>query len=124
MSLSSFVPEPLVMPPSEHHPNYPELVKFLVQPFLEVPEALKVDCEVNPARSRVWIRLAFEGSDKGRVFGRGGRTIQAIRTVIEAAAQTAGQLAYLDVYGAREDPPKPNGARRSPPRRRSASSTD
>jgi len=113
------------MSPSEQaHPNYPELVKFLVQPFLEVPEAISVDCEVNPARSRVWIRLAFAGSDKGRVFGRGGRTIQAIRTVIEAAAQAAGQFVYLDVYGAREDPPKPNGARRSPPRRRSASGVD
>lgn len=124
MSLSSFVPEPLVMPLSEHHPNYPELVKFLVQPFLEVPEAIKVDCEVNPARSRVWIRLAFEGSDKGRVFGRGGRTIQAIRTVIAAAGQAAGQFVYLDVYGAREDSPKPNGVRRSPSRRRSTSGID
>lgn len=126
MSTNSSVPEPdLAMPASEQSgPNYPELVRFLVQPFLEVPEALKVDCEINPMRSRVWIRLAFEGSDKGRVFGRGGRTIQAIRTVIEAAARAVGHSVYLDVYGAREEPPKTNGARRNAPKRRTTSGID
>jgi hypothetical protein len=81
-------------------PNYGELVKFLVQPFLESPDSLRVDCEVSQSRSKVWVRLAFEGSDKGRVFGRGGRNIQAIRAILEASAQAAGYTAYLDVYGA------------------------
>ncbi|MBV8887090.1 MAG: KH domain-containing protein, partial [Chroococcidiopsidaceae cyanobacterium CP_BM_RX_35] len=49
--------------------------------------------------ARVWIRVAFEGEDKGRVFGRGGRNIQAIRTVVAAAATAAGHSAYLDIYG-------------------------
>ena len=26
-------------------PDYPELVRYLVNPFLETPEALKLDCE-------------------------------------------------------------------------------
>lgn len=43
--------------------------------------------------------MAFEDPEKGRVFGRGGRNIQAIRTVLEAAAGTAGQSIYLDIYG-------------------------
>jgi uncharacterized protein len=80
-------------------PDYVGLVRFLVQPFLESPSSLKVDCEIIPSKPRVWIRLAFEGEDKGRVFGRGGRNIQAIRTVIEAAAKAAGQSVYLDIYG-------------------------
>lgn len=80
-------------------PDYGELVKFLVLPFLELPESLRVDCEVSPTKSKVWVRLAFEGSDKGRVFGRGGRNIQAIRTVLEAAAKVAGYSAYLDIFG-------------------------
>jgi predicted RNA-binding protein YlqC (UPF0109 family) len=57
-----------------------------------------LDCEIlNTAR--VWIRVAFEGEDKGRVFGRGGRNIQAIRTVLAAAAANAGHSVYLDIYG-------------------------
>ena len=81
------------------NPDYVELIRFLIQPFLESPESLKVDCERSASRPKVWIRLAFDGSDKGRVFGRGGRNIQAIRTVIEAAAQLAGQVAHLEIFG-------------------------
>ncbi|QLE43333.1 KH domain-containing protein [Nostoc sp. C052] len=80
-------------------PNYVELVRFLVQPFLESPETLSVDCEISQALKRVWVRIAFESADKGKVFGRGGRNIQAIRTVIAAAAAAAGQSTYLDIYG-------------------------
>ncbi|MEH1790632.1 KH domain-containing protein [Nostoc sp.] len=80
-------------------PNYVELVRFLVQPFLESPETLSVDCEISQVLKRVWVRIAFESTDKGKVFGRGGRNIQAIRTVIAAAAAAAGQSTYLDIYG-------------------------
>lgn len=80
-------------------PNYVGLVKFLVQPFLESPESLSVDCEVSQTLKRVWIRIAFDSTDKGKVFGRWGRNIQAIRTVIAAAAELAGQSVYLDIYG-------------------------
>ena len=79
-------------------PNYAGLVKFLIGPFLETPGSLRVDCELHPRQSRVWVRLAFEDPDKGRVYGRGGRNIQAIRTTLEAVAQTAGQSLYLDIY--------------------------
>ncbi|MEA5579287.1 KH domain-containing protein [Anabaena sp. UHCC 0451] len=80
-------------------PNYVGLVKFLVQPFLEFPESLSVDCEMSYALKRAWIRIAFDPTDKGKVFGRGGRNIQAIRTLIAAAAEFAGQSVYLDIYG-------------------------
>lgn len=80
-------------------PNYVGLVQFLMQPFLESPETLSIDCEFSHTLKRVWIRIAFESKDKGKVFGRGGRNIQAIRTVIAAAAEVAGQSVYLDMYG-------------------------
>ncbi len=113
--------------PQDTLPNYADLVGFLVQPFLEVPESLRVDCEMSQGNSRVWIRLAFEGEDKGRVFGRGGRNIQAIRTVIEAAAQAASQSVYLDIYGSsgssresesgnRTSPDRSSSPRSSPPK--------
>ncbi|MBR8837216.1 MAG: KH domain-containing protein [Stigonema ocellatum SAG 48.90 = DSM 106950] len=80
-------------------PDYAGLVRFLIQPFLDSPESLRVDCENSHTRKRVWIRIAFESTDKGKVFGRGGRNIQAIRTVVAAAAEAGGQSAYLDIYG-------------------------
>ncbi|WP_225938189.1 KH domain-containing protein [Leptothermofonsia sichuanensis] len=80
-------------------PDYAGLVRFLVEPFLETPESLRVDCEVSRSKAKIWVRLAFDGSDKGRVFGRGGRNIQAIRTVLEGVARSAGYAAHLDIYG-------------------------
>ena len=94
------MPQPIAVNPSPTAPpDYESLSRFLVQPFLESPDALRLDCETSPNKTRVWVRLAFEGSDKGRVFGRGGRNIQAIRTVLSAIAQLAGQSIHLDVYG-------------------------
>lgn len=87
-------------PESEtNSPDFVGLVRFLVTPFLEASDSLRIDCEVMPHRSKVWIRVAFEESDRGRVFGRGGRNIQAIRTVIEATAKLVNWSAHLDVYG-------------------------
>lgn len=79
-------------------PDYIGLVRFLIQPFLESPASLSLDCERVQGNNRVWIRLAFDGEDKGRVFGRGGRNIQAIRTVIQGVAKIAGESVYLDIY--------------------------
>ncbi len=113
-------------------PNLVGLVKFLLQPFLESPESLSVDCEISHSLKRTWIRIAFDNTDKGKVFGRGGRNIQAIRTIVAAAAEFGGQRVYLDIYGSnaqsreglpfdeepeeRIPPPKSRERRASPPR--------
>jgi uncharacterized protein len=80
-------------------PDFEALVRFLVEPFLEAPQALRLDCEHLAEGKKLWIRIAFEGDDKGRVFGRGGRNIQAIRKVVKSTAQMVGQSVHLDVYG-------------------------
>ncbi|HIK55093.1 MAG TPA: KH domain-containing protein [Synechococcales cyanobacterium M55_K2018_004] len=105
---------------SQIAPNYVELVKFLVGPFLESPDRLKVDCEVVQSRMRVLLRVAFDGEDKGRVFGRGGRNIQAIRTVMQAIAQIAGYTLHLEVFGSSPAAERNGGAVESPPERRAS----
>ena len=96
----------LSRPLTAARPDYPQLVRFLVKPLLDSPESLRLDCEVANDQQRVWIRVAFEGEDKGRVFGRGGRNLQAIRTVLSAAAAAAGQSVYLDIYEGENTPPR------------------
>lgn len=90
---------------------------------------MRVDCEISPRTGRVLVRLAIEGEDKGRVFGRGGRNVQAVRTALKAVAQASGRAAHLDVFGstpvsgredeypARESPKSSN--RPAPPKPRS-----
>lgn len=84
-------------------PDYTGLVKHLLQPFLDVPDSLVVDCEQLNSRPKIWLRVAFEGSDRGKVFGRGGRNIHAIKTVLATAAIAAGQSLHFDVYGAGDE---------------------
>lgn len=83
-------------------PDFSSLVKFLVEPFLDSPDSLRIDCEQNPTQSKVWIRVAFSGDERGKVFGRGGRNIQAIRSVVRATAALWGWSAYFDVFGSSE----------------------
>ncbi|ASC70643.1 hypothetical protein XM38_015830 [Halomicronema hongdechloris C2206] len=104
MSSNSFVPNPDEASLSDQvtgdiEPNFDGLVRFLIGPFLESPGALSVDCEYSANHSRLLIRVAFESEDRGRVFGRGGRNIQAIRSVIMATAKRVNLQAHLDVYG-------------------------
>ncbi|MBU6228519.1 MAG: KH domain-containing protein [Cyanobacteria bacterium REEB459] len=97
-------------------PDFSRLVKFLVEPFLDSPDTLRVDCEANPVQAKVWIRIAFDADDRGKVFGRGGRNIQAIRSVIRATAALWGWLAYFDVYGVsdQDGTPSQSAARPTP----------
>lgn len=114
-------PEPTSTPVTPT--NYAEFVRFLVLPYLDNPDDLRIHCETY-ANGKIWIRLAFDPTDKGRVFGRGGRTIQAMRTVIEAAGKMARQSVHLEVYGSRDlqsadsnSGPRRGGPRRGGPRR-------
>ncbi len=123
MFLNKSVPETTSASFKNASPDYIGLVRFLIEPFLESPTSLKVDCEKSNANGRVWIRVAFDGSDKGRVFGRGGRNIQAIRTVIQAAGQAVGQFVHLDIYeGPNESPRResPSGGSKFSPRKGSS----
>lgn len=99
-------------------PDFSGLVRFLVEPFLDTPDALRIDCEQNAVQSKVWIRVAFSGEERGKVFGRGGRNIQAIRNVVRATAALWGWSAYFDVFGASEQEDS-RGHSAHPPRRSS-----
>ena len=85
--------------PSGNTPNYSELLRFLLEPLLNPSESISVDCEQLNSTQRVWLRLAVDTEDKGHIYGRGGRNLTAIRTVLNAAAKATQQSIYLDVYG-------------------------
>ena len=83
--------------------NYEKIVRFLLEPLVDDPASLKVDCEKLNSSEKVWVRVAFEQEDKGKVFGRGGRNLKAIQTVLNTSAVEANHQVYLDVYGSSRD---------------------
>jgi len=95
-------------------PNYEGLVRFLIEPFLNDTQSLRVNSEINQNQNKTWLRVAFDKGDRGKVFGRGGRNIQAIRTTINTAASAHNESVFLDIYS--DEPPKSDdnsGSRRA-----------
>lgn len=102
-------------------PDYVGLVKFLLEPFLDESESLSVDCEHLSSSNKVWLRVAFDTTDKGKVFGRGGRNIQAVGTILKTAATNINQSLHLDIYNSDRNnnavDTKPQQEKKNRPRR-------
>ena len=62
-----------------------ELVAFVVQNLVSEPERLEISLREGVQGLFIEIRCAPE--DVGRIIGRGGRTINSIRTLARAAAE-------------------------------------
>ena len=91
-------------------PDYEQLARFLIEPFLDNPQSLSINSETNPQKKKIWLRVAFDKGDRGRVFGRGGRNIQAIRTAIQTAASAYDESVFLDIYS--DEPPESDNSGR------------
>ena len=80
--------------------EFEALARFLMNPFLDQPDLLKFHSETLAGGKKLWLRAAFaEEEDKGRVFGRGGRNIKAVRTVLASAASRSDMIVNLSVFG-------------------------
>lgn len=99
-------------------PDYVGLVKFLLEPFLDETESIQVDCECVASTNKIWLRVAFDSEDKGKVFGRGGRNIQAVSKILQTAAANDDRSLRLDIYNSdRPQMTKPQHTSKARPRR-------
>ncbi len=71
------------------------VLAYLAKAIVDDPEAVVV--EVDERRDTVSLRLNVSPDDMGRVIGRRGRTAQAIRTVVRAAAAREGMDVHVDI---------------------------
>jgi ribosomal protein S16 len=72
-------------------PNYQELVKFMIEPFLEEPASLRLDIERCKENQRFGCVLPSMMPIKAKFTAGRGRNLQAIRTTLEMAAASAGR---------------------------------
>ena len=74
------------------------LVREIVDPLVEDKEAVEVTSSFSEdGTERVEIRVAAD--DAGKVIGRRGRTIKAIRTIARALGQRVGTSVDVEVLG-------------------------
>ena len=71
------------------------LLLFLARSLVDEPE--KVEVSGQETESRVDFTLRVAQRDMGKVIGRGGRIVKAIRTVMKAASVKANKRVNVDV---------------------------
>ena len=73
-----------------------ELLEFLARALVDRPERVQVE-EFEEDDGTLVLELSVDDGDYGKVIGRGGRTAQALRTVIKAAAVKDNRRVLVDI---------------------------
>jgi predicted RNA-binding protein YlqC (UPF0109 family) len=71
------------------------LLLFLARSLVDEPE--KVEVEGRETDSRVDLTLRVAQGDMGKVIGRGGRIVKAIRTVMKAASVKENKRVKVEI---------------------------
>ena len=72
-----------------------EAVEKIVSALVDDKEAVEVSEESNERATVIKLRVA--PTDMGRIIGREGRTVKAIRSLLFAAGQKHGKRFVLDI---------------------------
>jgi predicted RNA-binding protein YlqC (UPF0109 family) len=72
------------------------LLEYLAEGLVDEPDAVEVE-QFEEDDGTIVLELCVGPDDYGRVIGRGGRTAQALRTVVKAAAAGAGCHVLVDI---------------------------
>jgi predicted RNA-binding protein YlqC (UPF0109 family) len=73
-----------------------ELLEELARALVDEPDAVEVE-QFTEDDGTVVLELAVADDDYGKVIGRGGRTANALRTVIKAAAVREERRVLVDI---------------------------
>lgn len=73
------------------------LVRYLIESLVDVPEAVHIETEESD--TSIAFRITLDPTDVGKVIGRGGRIIKAIRTLARAAGSAEGRQVEVDING-------------------------
>jgi uncharacterized protein len=73
-----------------------DLLVYLARSLVERPDEVRVE-EFEEDDGTLVLELSVADDDYGMVIGRGGRTAQAIRTVVKAAAVKDNRRVLVDI---------------------------
>jgi uncharacterized protein len=73
-----------------------DLLVYLVRALVDHPEAVEVESFEEDDGTLV-LEVSLDDDDYGQVIGRGGRTAQALRTVVKAAAVKDNRRVLIDI---------------------------
>ena len=73
-----------------------ELVVELARRLVDEPDAVRVE-EIEEEDGTLLLRLHVAEGDVGKVIGRQGRLVRALRTVVRAGGVSAGRRLQLEI---------------------------
>ncbi|ADB52098.1 KH domain-containing protein [Conexibacter woesei] len=73
-----------------------ELLEYLARQLVDHPDEVEVD-EFEEDDGTLVLELAVAEDDYGKVIGRGGRTANALRLVVKAAAVKDNRRVLVDI---------------------------
>ena len=73
-----------------------ELLAYLARTLVDAPEEVSVE-SFEEADGTIVLELYVAEDDAGKVIGRGGRTVAALRSVMKAAAVRQERRVLVDV---------------------------
>jgi predicted RNA-binding protein YlqC (UPF0109 family) len=73
-----------------------ELLAYLARSLVDEPEGVSVE-SFEEEDGTIVLELHVAQADAGKVIGRGGRTVAALRTVVRAASVRHGRRVLVDV---------------------------
>jgi uncharacterized protein len=74
-----------------------DLLEYLARALVDKPEEVSVE-SFEEDDGTVVLELHVAEDEAGKVIGRGGRTVAALRTVMKAASVRHGQRVLVDVF--------------------------
>ena len=72
-----------------------EFLRYVMGSLVEFPDEIVFTKTESP--ERITFHVAMRKSDLPRIIGKGGHTIQALRTLLNATAQKRGISASLEI---------------------------
>ena len=73
-----------------------ELLEYLARGLVDEPDKVNVE-QFEEDDGTVVLELAVADDDYGKIIGRGGRTANALRTVVKAAAVKDNRRVLVDI---------------------------
>ena len=73
-----------------------DLVEYLARSLVDSPDEVSVESYDEDDGSVIY-ELSVAEDDVGKIIGRGGRTVNALRSVLRACATKQGRRMLLDV---------------------------
>lgn len=72
-----------------------QFLRFIIGEIVEFPDELVITETESPGK--VIFHVAVRKTDLPKIIGKGGHTIQALRSLLNAAAHKRGLKAYLEI---------------------------